>query len=116
VGEINVGCAQCEWCRQGRRAHCQYRRALGIRGKDGAFATHITLPAINLHLVPSHVPDEAAVFTEPLAAALQIRQQIAIRPKDRLAVLGDGKLGQLVARALAGTGCDGVLKVLLKAQ
>ncbi len=106
VGEINLGCGQCDWCRRGRAAHCRQRRALGIRGKDGAFAELVTLPARNLHPVPDRIPDEAAVFVEPLAAALQIRQQIAIHPQDRLVVLGDGKLGQLVARILATAGCD----------
>lgn len=106
VGEINIGCERCDWCRRGRRAHCLQRRALGIRAKDGVFADLVTLPAVNLHPVPDQVADCAAVFAEPLAAALQIRQQAAIRPGDRLAVLGDGKLGQLVARSLAHAGCE----------
>jgi threonine dehydrogenase-like Zn-dependent dehydrogenase len=110
VAEINVGCGACGPCRAGRREHCQQRRVLGIRGRDGAFADYIDVPVENLHVVPDGVPDQAAVFTEPLAAALRIQEQIELRPADRVVVLGDGKLGQLVARSLAGAGCELVVQ------
>jgi threonine dehydrogenase-like Zn-dependent dehydrogenase len=106
VAEINIGCGACPPCRAGRREHCQQRQVLGIRGRDGAFAQFVAAPVENLHPVPDNVIDQAAVFTEPLAAALRVREQIAIRPSDRVVVLGDGKLGQLIARSLAGTGCE----------
>jgi len=78
---------------------------LGIVGRHGAFAEYLTLPARNLHVVPDNLPDEAAVFTEPLAAALQIQEQITLGDDDRVLVVGDGKLGQLIARTLKLTGC-----------
>ena len=106
VGEINAACGACAACRAGLGRHCPTRTVLGILGRDGAFADFLTLPLVNLHPVPEIVPDEAAVFVEPLAAALEILEQVAIRPTDRVLVLGDGKLGQLVARVLATTDCD----------
>ncbi|HEY7062741.1 MAG TPA: alcohol dehydrogenase catalytic domain-containing protein [Chloroflexota bacterium] len=106
VGEINAACGTCAACSAGLGRHCPTRTVLGILGRDGAFADYLTLPVANLLPVPDAVPDEAAVFVEPLAAALEILEQVAIRPTDRVVVLGDGKLGQLVARALAATGCD----------
>jgi len=105
VGEINAGCGQCAACRRGLMRHCPARTVLGILGRDGAFADYLTLPVGNLHPVPDALPDERAVFVEPLAAALEILEQVPIRPSDRVLVLGDGKLGQLVARVLAATGC-----------
>jgi threonine dehydrogenase-like Zn-dependent dehydrogenase len=105
VGEINASCGACATCRAGRRTHCPSRTVLGIKGRDGAFAEWLTLPAENLHEVPGHVPDEVAVFTEPLAAALHVREQVPIGPGHRVVVIGDGKLGQLVARTVALTGC-----------
>ena len=105
VGEINAACGECPACLAGRRTHCPRRTVLGIAGRHGAFAEYLDLPAGNLHLVPDSVPDKIAVFTEPLAAALEIREQVSIRPEDRVLVAGDGKLGQLVARSLALTGC-----------
>jgi threonine dehydrogenase-like Zn-dependent dehydrogenase len=106
VDEINAGCGACAPCRAGRREHCQQRQVLGIRNRDGVFADYVVVPVENLHVVPDNVPDQAAVFTEPLAAALRIQEQIDLRPTDRVLVLGDGKLGQLIARSLAGTGCE----------
>ena len=105
VGEINAACGQCGTCRAGRPTHCPQRSALGIRGRDGTLAEYFCLPAENLHLVPEGMPDQVAVFTEPLAAACQILEQVHIRPTDRVIVLGDGKLGLLVAQAIALTGC-----------
>ncbi|MGQ9832185.1 MAG: MDR/zinc-dependent alcohol dehydrogenase-like family protein [Candidatus Villigracilaceae bacterium] len=106
VGEINVTCGTCEQCRSGRPTHCEKRTVLGIIGRNGAFAEYLTLPVENLHLVPDSVPDEAAVFTEPLAAALEIQQQVQIHPADRVLLIGAGRLGQLIAQTLALSGCD----------
>jgi threonine dehydrogenase-like Zn-dependent dehydrogenase len=105
VGEINAGCGACDLCRSGDPRHCPQRTVLGIVNRDGAFAEYLTLPAQNLLGVPDEIPDRTAVFTEPLAAACQILEQVEINPNCRVVVLGDGKLGQLVARVLAGTGC-----------
>jgi len=106
VGDINCPCGLCATCRAGRPTHCPHRTVLGIDGRDGAFATALRLPSSNLHVVPEGVPDEAAVFVEPLAAACQILQQIHVRPTDRVLVLGVGRLGQLCARVLALTGAS----------
>jgi len=106
VGEINAACGTCATCRAGRRTHCPARTVLGIRGRDGAFAERLALPVVNLHEVPAAVPDEEAVFTEPLAAALQIQAQVPLRADQRVLVLGAGRLGTLVARTLARTGAQ----------
>ncbi|MBP6180194.1 MAG: alcohol dehydrogenase catalytic domain-containing protein, partial [Anaerolineales bacterium] len=97
---------KCEACLNGRQTHCENRTVLGIVDRDGVFAEYTSLPLENLHRVPDSVPDEWAVFTEPLAAALEIQQQIQIRPTDRVLVVGAGRLGQLIAQTLALTGCD----------
>jgi threonine dehydrogenase-like Zn-dependent dehydrogenase len=106
VGEINVPCGTCPTCCANRPTHCPDRTALGIRGRDGVLAEYFCLPARNLHLVPEGIPDRVAVFTEPLAAACEILEQVHVRPTDRVVVLGDGKLGLLVAQVLALTGCE----------
>lgn len=106
VGEINAVCGKCEACLNGRRTHCENRTVLGIANRDGVFAEYTTLPLENLHRVPESVSDEAAVFTEPLAAALEIQQQIQIKPADRVLLVGAGRLGQLIAQTLSLTGCD----------
>jgi alcohol dehydrogenase len=106
VGEINCYCGECPTCRTGAPTHCPNRTTLGIGGRDGAFADYLSLPVANLHTVPEAVSDEAAVFVEPLAAALEILEQIQVKPTDRVVVLGDGKLGLLVAQVLGLTGCD----------
>ena len=106
VGDINVACGKCEACLNGRQTHCENRTVLGIVDRDGVFAEYTSLPLENLHRVPDSVPDEWAVFTEPLAAALEIQQQTQIRPTDRVLVVGAGRLGQLIAQTLALTGCD----------
>ncbi len=102
VGEINAGCGECQLCRSGDSRHCLRRTVLGIHGRDGAFAEFLTLPPVNLLPVPDAVTDRQAVFTEPLAAAFEILAQVNIEPSDHIAVIGDGKLGQLIARVLAG--------------
>lgn len=110
VGEINIGCrglgyrAECAFCRRGLRTHCARRKVLGIVAQDGAFAEYLTLPLENLHAVPAGVTDEQAVFTEPLAAACQILEQVRVRRFGEAAVLGDGKLAQLVTRVLRTAG------------
>jgi threonine dehydrogenase-like Zn-dependent dehydrogenase len=106
VGDINAVCGKCEACLNGRPTHCENRTVLGIVNRDGVFAEYTSLPLENLHRVPDSVPDEMAVFTEPLAAALEIQQQIQIRPTDRVLLVGAGRLGQLIAQTLALTGCD----------
>ena len=105
VGEINAVCGTCEACLNGRPTHCENRTVLGIVNRDGVFAVYTTLPLANLHRVPDSVPDEMAVFTEPLAAALEIQQQTQIKPTDRVLLVGAGRLGQLIAQTLALTGC-----------
>ena len=105
VGEINLSCGNCPYCKSGLRNHCYNRSVLGILGKDGAFADYVTLPTGNLHLVPDSVPDEEAVFVEPLAAAFEILEQVGIGAEDRVCVLGDGKLGLLTAQVVSLTGC-----------
>ena len=106
AGEINASCGACEPCRNGRRTHCDNRTVLGIVNRHGAFAEYLTLPRANLHEVPDSVATEEAVFIEPLAAALEIQEQVRITPRDRVLVVGDGKLGQLIARTLLLTGCS----------
>jgi len=110
AGEINVSCTAyrykpvCEFCRRGLKTHCARRTVLGIVAHDGAFAEYLALPLENLHPIPAKVSDEKAVFIEPLAAACQILDQIPIRDFPSAAVLGDGKLAQLIARVLQAAG------------
>jgi threonine dehydrogenase-like Zn-dependent dehydrogenase len=104
VGEINAGCGNCDLCRGGDPRHCANRTVLGIHGRDGAHAEFLQLPAINLLPVPDNVPDEHAVFTEPLAAACGVLERARINNTDRVAVIGDGKLGLLCAQVIALTG------------
>ena len=105
VGEINAVCHTCEACRNGRPTHCENRTVLGIKDRNGTFAEYLTLPVENLHVIPDTIETEEAVFIEPLAAALEIQEQIAISPDDRVLVIGHGKLGRLISRTLALTGC-----------
>jgi threonine dehydrogenase-like Zn-dependent dehydrogenase len=105
VGEINVGCGACERCAAGMERHCTSRTVVGIVGRDGAFAELVALPLSNLHEVPSSISNDAAVFVEPLAAAHEILDQVEPTEDDRVLVLGDGRLGQLCAAALARSGC-----------
>jgi threonine dehydrogenase-like Zn-dependent dehydrogenase len=106
VGEINAGCGDCDLCRAGDARHCSRRTVLGIKGRDGAFAEFLSLPAGNLIEVPDSIPDEVAVFVEPLAAAFNILEQVNIIPESEVAVIGDGKLAQLITRVMARTGCS----------
>ncbi|HZB47315.1 MAG TPA: alcohol dehydrogenase catalytic domain-containing protein [Pyrinomonadaceae bacterium] len=111
VGEINAGCGRCQLCRAGDTRHCPARTVLGIVGRDGAFAEYLQLPAVNLLPVPDEVPDERAVFTEPLAAACGIVERAKVETETRVAVIGDGKLGLLCAQALKATTGAGVTLV-----
>ena len=106
VGEINAVCGQCYFCQKGQPTHCENRTVLGIVNRNGAFADYLTLPIENLHLVPESITTDAATFTEPIAAALEIQQQVPVDANKRVLVVGDGKLGQLVAQTLALTGCE----------
>jgi alcohol dehydrogenase len=100
VGEINISCGECDLCLWGLGRHCSRRTVLGIANRDGAFAEYLVLPVVNLHEVPKSIPDEAAVFVEPLAAAAEILEQMTVLPATQVAVLGDGRLGLLVAQVL----------------
>src|SRR5689334_2444109 len=100
VGEINLACRDCDWCRRGMGRHCPHRTVLGIVKHPGAFREFLTLPECNLHCLPDSVPTERAVFAEPLAAAWEILEQINLPCNSAVAVLGDGKLGLLVAQVL----------------
>jgi threonine dehydrogenase-like Zn-dependent dehydrogenase len=105
AGEINAACGVCETCRAKRPTHCPNRTTLGIDRRAGTFADYVLLPFENLHPLPDSVSDDQAVFVEPLAAACEILEQVKIQPTDRVAVIGDGKLGLLCAQVVALTGC-----------
>lgn len=106
VGEINAGCGECAMCRNHLERHCPNRSVLGILGRNGAMAEYMTLPVSNLLPVPHTISDEQAVFVEPVAAALEILEQVHIEPNHRVLVIGDGKLGILICMTLRLTGCD----------
>lgn len=103
VGEINVACGNCDFCHRGIPSQCRFRASVGIRRHDGAFADYLALANRNLHVVPETIPDDAAVFAEPLAAALQILEMVHIKPSDRVVLIGAGKLGMLCAQVLQQT-------------
>lgn len=105
VGEINCSCGSCEICRAGLGRHCPRRTVLGILNHDGAFADRVCVPQANLHPVPEDMDDDVAVFTEPVAAAFEILEQVSVGPADRVIVLGDGRLGNLCAQVLGDVGC-----------
>jgi threonine dehydrogenase-like Zn-dependent dehydrogenase len=109
VGEINAGCGECALCRAGDPRHCASRTVLGIVGRDGAHAEFLQLPRVNLFPVPENISNEHAVFTEPLAAACGILERATIAKTDRVAVIGDGKLGLLSAQVVALTGAATLL-------
>jgi alcohol dehydrogenase len=106
VGEINLNCGQCDWCARGLGRHCPRRTVLGIVKHPGAFSELFTLPERNLHVVPDSMPTDQAVFTEPLAAACEILDQVKIHRGAVVAVLGDGKLGLLVCQVLLAHGAQ----------
>lgn len=100
VGSINLGCGTCHVCRADGPEHCPYRTVLGIHRRPGVFADYVTLPLGNLHAVPQNVPDEKAVFTEPLAAAVRILHQVEVSPAARVGVVGPGRMGMLIGQVL----------------
>ncbi|HUS94645.1 MAG TPA: alcohol dehydrogenase catalytic domain-containing protein [Patescibacteria group bacterium] len=104
VGGINLGCNRCKVCASHGPEHCPDRTVLGILGHDGAFAQYLVLPLSNLEIVPDRLSDEIAVFTEPLAAAVRIRDQLIISPTAEIAVIGPGRLGLLIGQVLALSG------------
>jgi threonine dehydrogenase-like Zn-dependent dehydrogenase len=106
VGEISAGCGLCAHCSGGDPRHCPERTVLGIHKRDGAFAEYLSLPPQNLLAVPHGISEQEAVFTEPLAAACEIMEQVLIEPGKTVAVIGDGKLGQLIAQVMMTTGCS----------
>jgi len=100
VGEINTGCDKCNFCEKGMQRHCPNRTVLGILKRDGAFAEFLSLPEKNLHVIPDSITDEQAVFIEPLAAAFEIKEQISLERHWSVAIVGDGKLAQLIIQVL----------------
>ncbi|HXX21802.1 MAG TPA: alcohol dehydrogenase catalytic domain-containing protein [Terriglobia bacterium] len=106
VGEINTSCGECAWCLRGLGRHCPRRTVMGIVNRQGCFAEYVALPLRNLHRVPATIPDEAAVFVEPLAAATEILAQMRLAPGTNVAVLGDGRLGLLVAQVVKNAGAQ----------
>ncbi|NLX62035.1 MAG: alcohol dehydrogenase catalytic domain-containing protein [Tissierellia bacterium] len=106
VGEINEYCGHCLYCKTNRPTHCENRKVIGISGKDGAFAEYMVLKNQLLHVVPEELPSEIAIFTEPLAAALEILDQVHIRPSTNVAIIGDGRLAFMIGQVVALTGSD----------
>ena len=109
AGEINLACGHCAFCAEGLGRHCPTRTVMGILGKQGCFAEHVTLPIANLHVLPDALDDVTACFVEPTAAAFEILEQLTLPERARVVVLGDGKLGLLVAQVLAQHGADTIL-------
>ena len=106
VGEINCACHSCPSCARGHERHCPTRTVMGILGRDGAMATHVAVPVTNLLEVPPDLGDEHAVFTEPVAAALEVLETAHLRPSDSVLLLGDGRLAQVVGQVLLLVGCE----------
>jgi len=100
VGEINVGCEKCDSCKAGMQRHCPNRTVLGILNRDGAFAEYLSLPEKNIHVIPDSISDEQAVFVEPVAAAFEIKEQVLLKPDWKVAIVGDGRLAQLIVSVL----------------
>lgn len=100
VGEINFACGDCDYCRRGLSRHCPARRVMGIHNADGTCAEYVAIPATNLHVLPDGIADEEGVFTEPLAAAFEILEQVQVSHGDEVLVLGDGKLGNMCAQVM----------------
>jgi len=106
VGEINFACESCPICHEGLQRHCPSRRVMGILEADGSFAEYVNVPIANLHTVPEGVPDDVAVFAEPVAAAFEVLEQVHVMPNQDCVVIGDGKLGLLVAQVLRHAGAQ----------
>lgn len=101
VGELNAGCKTCIYCTSGREHHCVSRKVLGMEGKDGSFAQYMTIATDLLHLVPTSLPTEQAIFCEPLAAALEVVEQSHLRPSQEVALIGDGRLAYMIGQVVA---------------
>ncbi|NLE01777.1 MAG: alcohol dehydrogenase catalytic domain-containing protein [Fibrobacter sp.] len=106
TAEINCGCGNCQMCRSNLQRHCPHRTVIGIDHRDGAFAEYISVPSSNIVMIPDEIPDNTAIFIEPLAAALEITEQILINNNHSVLLIGDGKLAQLIAIVLKYTGCN----------
>lgn len=106
TADINTGCGNCIYCNTGREKHCLDRKVIGIDGKDGCFAEYLTVKTRMLHIVPDNLTDEEAVYTEPLAAAVEIASQIHIKPENNIAIIGDGRLSFMITQVLALSGAD----------
>lgn len=106
VAEINCVCHACDMCERGLPTHCRDRTVIGILGRGGAFAEYLAVPRENCHRVPDSVSDEIAVFTEPVAAALQIVRQVPVDASMKVSVIGSGRLGLLIAQVIAAQGCE----------
>ncbi len=106
VGEINCGCNHDEWCYKGLQRHCPNRQTLGIWQKDGCFSEYFTLPVENIFEISNNVSNEEATFVEPIAAAVEITEQLHIKPCDKVALLGDGKLGLCISLVLSALNVD----------
>jgi 2-desacetyl-2-hydroxyethyl bacteriochlorophyllide A dehydrogenase len=105
VGEINIGCGHCELCAEGLHKHCPQRQVVGIKNRNGAFAQYLSIPVGNLHEIPAHLSNDKAVFTEPVAAAARILEQVDIRPDHYVVIIGAGRLGLLTAQVIQTTSC-----------
>lgn len=114
VGDINCVCGKCDMCLSGLSNHCRQRKTIGIKNHDGVFADYVSLPRRNLYVLPPAIDNEAAIFIEPLAAALQIVKQVPIEPRQKVMVLGDGRLGLLAVQVLALHGGKGKVVLLGK--
>lgn len=106
VGELNEGCGECIYCKSGREKHCLTRKVIGMEGLDGTFAEYFVLANHLIHVVPDALPTEKAVYVEPLAAALEIPNQVHIRPEHNVAVIGDGRLALMIAQVVSLYGVD----------
>ena len=104
VGELNEGCGSCLYCRSGREKHCPDRKVIGLDGLDGCFAEYFVEADHLIHVVPDGLPPEQAVYTEPLAAALEIPVQVHMDPRKNVAIIGDGRLAFMIAQVLYLTG------------
>lgn len=106
VGELNEGCGDCIYCNTGREKHCMRRKVIGMEGLDGTFAEYMILANHLIHVVPDSLPTEKAIYVEPLAAALEIPNQLHIRPEDNVAIIGDGRLALMIAQVISLYGVD----------
>jgi threonine dehydrogenase-like Zn-dependent dehydrogenase len=114
VGDINCVCGKCDMCLSGLSNHCREKKVIGIQGHDGVFAQYVSLPRRNLHVLPDSISNEEAIFVEPLAAALQIVKQVPIEQRQKVIVIGDGRLGLLAIQVLAAQGGKGKVVLLGK--